>query len=334
MDLNILWFILIAVLFTGYFFLEGFDYGVGVWLPFLGRNDTGRRILINSIGPFWDGNEVWLLTAGGAIFAAFPHWYATLFSGFYLALFLMLVALILRGAAFEFRGKDPRPAWRNTWDWLLWGGSLAPALLWGVALTNLLRGVPVDGRMQYAGNFFTLLSPYTLVGGLTTLLLFTFHGALFLTLKTEGEIAKRARQAALRTGVPAAAALFLLVILSYVQTDAMGRPAAAVLFWGAAAVLAAAYGLLRSGRSGWAFAGGGLAVVLTTAAVFAGLFPRVMVSSLNPQWSLTIYNASSSPYTLKVMTIVALTLVPVVLLYQGWTYWVFRRRVSVRDLEY
>ncbi|MQL53765.1 cytochrome d ubiquinol oxidase subunit II, partial [Desulfofundulus thermobenzoicus] len=193
MDLNVLWFILITVLFVGYFFLEGFDYGVGTLVPFLGKNDAERRMLINTIGPFWDGNEVWLLTAGGAIFAAFPHWYATLFSGFYLALFLMLLALIGRGVAFEFRSKEDRPGWRNLWDWVLCAGSLVPALLWGVAVTNLVKGVPIDSHMQYAGNFFTLLSPYTLVGGLATLLLFTFHGALFLSLKTGGELVERAR---------------------------------------------------------------------------------------------------------------------------------------------
>lgn len=334
MDLNVLWFILITVLFVGYFFLEGFDYGVGTLVPFLGKNDAERRMLINTIGPFWDGNEVWLLTAGGAIFAAFPHWYATLFSGFYLALFLMLLALIGRGVAFEFRSKEDRPGWRNLWDWVLCAGSLVPALLWGVAVTNLVKGVPIDSHMQYAGNFFTLLSPYTLVGGLATLLLFTFHGALFLSLKTGGELVERARGVGGKLGILAAAALLLLVVLSYSQTGIMGRAGVAVLFWAAVVLALAAWWLLRSGRHAGAFVGNSLAIVFTTGAIFGGLFPRVMVSSLDPRWSLTVYNASSSPYTLKVMTIVALTLVPVVLLYQGWTYWVFRRRVGGGDLEY
>ncbi|MEW6273785.1 MAG: cytochrome d ubiquinol oxidase subunit II [Bacillota bacterium] len=334
MDLNVLWFILIAVLFTGYFFLEGFDYGVGILLPFLGRSDIERRVLLNSIGPFWDGNEVWLLTAGGAIFAAFPHWYATLFSGFYLALFLMLVALIGRGAALEFRSKDDRPFWRSLWDWVMFGGSLVPALLWGVAVTNLVQGVPINGQMQYTGTFFDLLSPYTLAGGLAILLLFAFHGALFLTLKTEEDLAARSRSLGLKLGVLAVGALFLLVVLSYLQTDVMDRAGTALLFWGAGTALLAACGFLRAGRCGWAFVSSGLAIVFTTAAFFGGLFPRVMVSSLHPEWSLTVYNAASSPYTLKVMTVIALTLVPVVLLYQGWTYWVFRRRVSARRLEY
>ncbi|MGI9860498.1 cytochrome d ubiquinol oxidase subunit II [Moorella naiadis] len=334
MDLNVLWFILIGVLFTGFFFLEGFDYGVGILVPFLGKNDGERRAIINSIGPVWDGNEVWMLTAGGALFAAFPHWYATLFSGFYLALFLILVALILRGVAFEFRSKDARPAWRNFWDWLLCLGSLLPALLWGVAMANLLRGVPIDGHMQYAGTFFDLLSPYTMLAGLVSLAVFILQGALFLALKTGADLPERARQAGLRLGGIAMFAFLLLVILSYSQTDLPTRPLAVLALWAALVTLVLAWWLLRSRRYGLSFILNGLTIILGTAALFGGLFPRVMVSSLNPEWSLTIYRASSSPYTLKVMTIVALTLVPVVLIYQGWTYWVFRQRVKAKDLEY
>ncbi len=334
MDLSVLWFILVTVLFIGFFFLEGFDYGVGILTPILGKTDTERRVLINSIGPFWDGNEVWMLTAGGAIFAAFPHWYATLFSGFYLALFLMLAALILRGVAFEFRSKDNNPAWRNMWDWLIFAGSLVPALLWGVAMANLIRGVPINGEMEYVGTFWSLLSPYTLVGGIAGLLLFILHGALFLTLKVEGELVNRARQVALRVGALAVLALVLLVALSYSQTDLFTRAGAGVAYWGAVVVLLLANWKLRGGKYGWAFGLNGLAIVLSTVAVFWGLFPRVMVSSLNPQWSITLYQASSSPYTLKVMTIVAAVLVPVVLLYQGWTYWIFRQRVNPKHLEY
>ncbi|WP_338823927.1 Cytochrome bd-I ubiquinol oxidase subunit 2 [Moorella humiferrea] len=334
MDLTVLWFILVAVLFAGFFFLEGFDYGVGILLPFLGKSDGERRAIINSIGPFWDGNEVWMLTAGGAMFAAFPHWYATLFSGFYLALFLILVALIVRGVAFEFRSKDDPPAWRNFWDWMLFLGSLLPALLWGVAMANLIRGVPIDARMQYAGTFFDLLSPYTLLGGLTSLLLFTLQGALFLALKTGDELPQRARQAGLKIGTGAVAALLLLLIMSYRETDIFTRIVPGIAAWGALVALLLAWWSLSSRSYGGAFILNGLAILLGTAALFGGLFPRVMVSSLNPRWSLTIYQASSSPYTLKVMTIVALTLVPVVLLYQGWTYWVFRQRVKARNLEY
>ncbi len=334
MELTVIWFVLVGVLFTGFFFLEGFDYGVGMLLPFLGKNDVERRVIINSIGPVWDGNEVWMITAGGALFAAFPHVYATMFSGFYLALFLMLMALIVRAVAFEFRSKDESPLWRSTWDWMIFIGSAVPALLWGVAVTNLIKGVPINAKMQYAGNFFDLLSPYTLVGGIAFLLVFLFHGALFLTLKVEGELIERARRAATSIGVAAAIAFLSLVGLTYTNTDLFNSSLASVALWGAVAVFVVSYVLTWMQKTGWAFAMSGFAIVFTTVAFFSGLFPRLMVSSLNPVWNLTIYNASSSPYTLKIMTVAAIILVPIVLLYQGWTYWVFRKRVTVKDLEY
>lgn len=334
MELNVLWFVLVTVLFIGFFFLEGFDYGVGILLPFLGKNDTERRIIINTIGPVWDGNEVWMITAGGALFAAFPHVYATLFSGFYLALFLMLAALIARGVAFEFRSKHPSDAWRSTWDWLICAGSFIPALLWGVAVTNLIRGVPINAQMQYAGTFFDLLSPYTLVGGAAFLLVFIYHGALYLTLKTEADFADRARQTALKAGVLAAVCCLALVGLTYTNTDLFRSLGAGISLWLAVAAFVVSYLLVIRRSQGWAFVASGVTILLTTVAFFWGLFPRLMVSSLNPAWSLTIYNSSSSPYTLKIMTIAALTLVPVILVYQAWTYWVFRRRVSGKHLEY
>lgn len=334
MELDVLWFILIGVLFTGFFFLEGFDYGVGMLLPFLGRNDVERRVIINTIGPVWDGNEVWMITAGGAMFAAFPHFYATMFSGFYMALFLLLMALIVRGVAFEFRSKDDSPVWRSTWDWLLFAGSAVPALLWGVAITNLIQGVPINEKMIYAGNFFDLLSPYTLVGGVAFLLVFLFHGALFITLKVEGEMIERARAAALSGGALAAAAFLACVGLTYTNTDLFDSPLGSAALWGAVTVFVAGYALTWLKKYGWGFAMSGLAIALTTVAFFAGLFPRLMVSSLNPAWSLTIHNASSTPYTLKIMTFAALTLVPLVLAYQIWTYWVFRKRVTAKHLEY
>ena len=194
MTLNTVWFILVAILFTGFFFLEGFDYGVGIWLPFLGRDDLERRGIINDIGPVWDGNEVWMITAGGALFASFPQVYATLFSGFYLALILMLVALILRGVAFEFRGKREDKGWRTLWDWAIFIGSLLPALLWGVTVANLMRGFAIQQDMNYYGGLLPLLNPYALMGGLVFVALFLFHGANFLTLKAPEEIAQRARQ--------------------------------------------------------------------------------------------------------------------------------------------
>jgi cytochrome d ubiquinol oxidase subunit II len=337
MDLNTVWFILIAVLFMGFFFLEGFDYGVGILLPFLGKDDQERRVLINTIGPHWDGNEVWLITAGGAMFAAFPNWYATLFSGFYLALFLILLALIVRGVAFEFRSKDKHPDWRKLWDWMIFVGSLVPALLWGVALANIVRGVPIEADMNYVGGFLTLLNPYALLGGLAALVVLTLHGAIFLTLKTKGDVMERAHTAAGRLWLPAVVLSVVFAIATYFATDIFTRLGInpGIVPLGAVAALLAAGWLIRSRREGWAFAMTGLAIALTILSLFMGLYPRVMVSSLNPAWSLTIYNASSSQYTLTIMTIVALVLVPIVLIYQGWSYWVFRERIGREStLEY
>jgi cytochrome bd ubiquinol oxidase subunit II len=333
MDLNTLWFMLIAVLFIGFFILEGFDYGVGMLLPFLGKNDRERRVIINTIGPVWDGNEVWVLTAGGAIFAAFPNWYATLFSGFYLALFLMLFALIIRAVAFEFRSKDQHPAWRALWDWAIFVGSLIPALLWGVALGNLLRGVPIDAHMQYVGGFFNLLNPYALIGGMATLTMFLLHGAIFLNLKTEGILHERALAATKKIGPATTVVIFLFVIVTPFMTDAyarLGLDPGVVPIAAAGALLAAGW-LVHQSRMGWAFVLTCLSIALSTITVFMSLFPRVMVSSLSPEWSLTIYNASSSNYTLTVMSIVALIFVPIVLGYQAWSYWVFRKRISTQS---
>jgi cytochrome d ubiquinol oxidase subunit II len=337
MDLNTVWFLLIAVLFSGFFVLEGFDYGVGILLPFLGKDDRDRRVIINTIGPFWDGNEVWLITAGGAMFAAFPHWYATLFSGFYLALFLMLLALIGRGVAFEFRSKDKHPTWRKLWDWLIFVGSFVPALLWGVALANLIRGVPIDAEMQYVGGFWNLLNGYALLGGLASLSAFVLHGAIFLSLKTKDELAERAHVAAGRLWLPAVVLVFAFVVAGYFATDMFTRLGAnpGPVPVGAGVALLATGWLIRQRRHGWAFVMTALTIILSAVTVFMGLYPRVMVSSLDDAWSLTITNASSSPYTLRVMTIVALIFVPIVVLYQGWSYWVFRRRIGrEQHLEY
>jgi cytochrome d ubiquinol oxidase subunit II len=337
MDLNTLWFVLISVLFIGYFFLEGFDFGVGILLPFLGKDDTDRRIIINTIGPFWDGNEVWLITAGGAMFAAFPHWYATMFSGFYVALFLMLVALIVRGVAFEFRSKDKNLSWRTVWDWMIFVGSLVPALLWGVAFGNLIRGVPIDANMEYVGTFWTLLNPYAFAGGLAALSAFTLHGAVFLTLKTHGDVMEKAHAAATRLWLPTVVLVFLFVIAGYFATDMftrLGVNPGVVPIAAGAALLSAGWFINRR-YNGWAFVMTGLTIVCSVATIVMGLYPRLMVSSLNPDWSLTIYNASSSHYTLTVMSIVAAIFVPIVLLYQGWSYWVFRERIGrEQGLEY
>lgn len=334
MDLNILWFLLVGVLFSGFFFLEGFDYGAGILLPFVGKTDTERRMVFNAIGPFWDGNEVWMLTAGGAIFAAFPHWYSTLFSGFYLALFLMLLALIVRGVSFEFRSKDDNPTWRALWDWCLWFGSLVPALLWGVAVANLIRGVPIDANMQFVGNFFSLLSPFTVATGVAFVLLFAYHGALFLNLRLRGELQRRVQQLTPRLGIAAIVTVVIMAGLLLVETDILGSPISLVTLALAAVALVLSYVMAAGGKFGRAFVATALTIVFTVATVFTGLFPRVMVSSLDPTWSLTIYNASSSQTTLTVMTIVALILVPIVLAYQVWAYWIFRKPVDVKDLEY
>jgi cytochrome bd ubiquinol oxidase subunit II len=337
MDLNTLWFILVAVLFAGFFILEGFDYGVGILLPLLGTNDHERRRIINTIGPVWDGNEVWIITAGGAIFAAFPHWYATLFSGFYLALVLMLAALIVRGVAFEFRSKDKSRAWRATWDRMIFVGSLVPALLWGVALGNLLKGVPIDASKNFTGGFFDLLTPYPFVTGLTTVAVFVTHGAIFLNLKSTDPIRARALAVTKAVGPVATALVLLFVLATFFWTDAFSRlgvnPGLVPIL--ALGSLLTAGALIHRERMGWAFAMTCTTLALSTATLFLCLYPRVMVSSLNPDWSLTIYNASSTPYTLKIMSVVALVFVPVVLAYQGWTYWVFRHRIGPETrLEY
>ncbi len=335
MDLNILWFILIAVLFAGFFFLEGFDYGVGILLPFAGKNDTQRRILIQTIAPVWDGNEVWMITAGGALFAAFPHAYATMFSSFYLALFLMLVALIFRGVALDFRSKHEDSTWRSTCDWLIFFGSAVPALLWGVAVTNLLQGIALNAQMHYLGTFFDLLTPYTLVGGVTFLLVFTFHGASYLTLKVASSSKiDELRLTARKVGILATVSYVICLALTYTKTDAFSHAGAPVLFLLAAAVFVGANLLLAARHYGKAFILSAAAIIFTTAAFFAALFPRIIVSSVDPAYSLTIYNASSTPYTLSIMTVAALCLVPVVLIYQGWTYWIFRKRIDDKHLEY
>ncbi len=330
MNLNILWFLLIVVLFVGFFFLEGFDFGVGMLLPFLGKTDTERRMIISTIGPFWDGNEVWLLTAGGAMFAAFPNWYATMFSGFYLALLLMLVALIVRGVAFEFRNRDPRPAWRSFWDWMIFIGSLLPGLLWGVALANLIEGVPIDAHMNYTGGFFNLLNPFALLGGIAFVSIFLLHGAIFLALKSEDILLARAQKIARTIWLPAVILIAAFVASGYFVTSVFNRlgvdPGIAPL--GAGMALLVSGWLIRSNHFGWAFLMTGVTIVLSATTIALALFPNVMISSLNPAWNLTIYTASSSPYTLTVMSIIALTLVPFVLAYQIWNYWIFRQRIG------
>jgi len=328
-ELVTFWFILITVLWIGYLVLEGFDFGVGLLLPVLGRTDTERRVLINTIAPVWDGNEVWLIVAGGATFAAFPEWYATLFSGFYLPLLLILVALIIRGVAFEYRGTIESARWRRTWDTAIVIGSAVPALLWGVAFANILRGVPIDAGKHFTGTLFTLLNPYGLLGGLTTLLLFAFHGALFLGLRTEGEIRTRAIALAARLAVPAIPVAAVFAVWTQL---AHGRGWTwAVVVVAAAALLVAGYAAVKQ-REGLGFGATSLATVAAVVLLFGSLYPNVMPSSTNDAFTLTIHNASSTHYTLVVMTWVACFLTPVVILYQSWTYWVFRHRIGVAKI--
>jgi cytochrome d ubiquinol oxidase subunit II len=319
------WFLVIAFLFAGYFFLEGFDFGVGALLPVLGRDDVDRRVMINTIGPVWDANEVWVVVAGAGMFAAFPYWYATLFSGFYLPLLLILVALIVRGVAFEYRGKVDSPAWRRRWDAAIVVGSVVPALLWGVAFANIVRGVPINNRGDFTGNLLTLLNPYALLGGLVTLGLFVTHGAIFLALKTLGPIRGRARVLAGRVG--SASAVAAVAFLAWTEISYGDVVSTVVAALAAVSLLAALIANAR-GREMLAFAGTGAAIILAVSALFIALYPNVLPSTTNATFSLTVANASSTPYTLKVMTWVAVLVAPFVLLYEGWSYWVFRKRIG------
>jgi cytochrome bd ubiquinol oxidase subunit II len=331
MDLQIFWFCLIAVLWAGYFLLEGFDFGVGMLLPFLPRNERERGTMFETIGPVWDGNEVWLVVAAGATFAAFPAWYATMFSGFYLALLLVLFFLIVRVLSFEWRGKSESPRWRAVWMWANTIGSLGAALIWGIGLSSLVYGVPIDSDGDFTGNVLDLFSPYTVAVGVAVVLLFAFHGATFLTLRTAGDLCERAAAAARRLSVPAAvvgtAALGWTVAVAIDRNDKDLFPPLLPAVLGIAALVLAAL-LVFARRSTAAFTMTALGAVLLVATLFTSLYPRVMVSSTDFANSLTVEDASSSHYALGVMTVVALLITPIVLLYQGWTYYVFRHRLG------
>jgi cytochrome bd ubiquinol oxidase subunit II len=334
MDLEIFWFVVVAVCWSAYFVLEGFDFGVGMLLPFLPRGERGeedRRTMFQTIGPVWDGNEVWLVVAAGATFAAFPTWYATMFSGFYLALLLILVLLIVRVVSFEWRAKSESPRWRRAWTWANTIASVGAPLLWGVALASLLHGVPLDSDGGFAGDLADLFSPYSVFAGIAVVLLFAFHGALFLALRTVGELRERAERATRRLSIPAvlviAAFLVWTVAVAIDRNDKDLFPPVLPAVLGIAALVLAVAFLFRA-RTGRAFAMTALAAIATVATLFTSLYPRVMVSDPDFGNSLTVENASSSHYALEVMTIAALILVPIVLLYQGWTYYVFRRRLG------
>ncbi|WP_438433170.1 cytochrome d ubiquinol oxidase subunit II [Gorillibacterium sp. sgz500922] len=337
-SLNELWFILVAVLFVGFFFLEGFDFGVGMSTQIIAKNDNDRRVLINTIGPFWDANEVWLITAGGAMFAAFPHWYATMFSGFYTALVFVLLALIVRAVGFEFRNKVDNPAWRKTWDVCIFLGSLLPPLLFGVAFSAIIRGLPIGQDMEMSASLFgDIINGYTLLGGVTITLLCLVHGLMFASLRTINPLQDRARSLAKKLLIPVGVLVIAFGVWTVYETDLFTQHRAAMTIVSLLAVAA----FLLSGlfmikkRDGWAFGMTGTVIVLTVAAMFIGLFPRVMVSSIDNAFSLTIHNAASNPYSLKVMSIVALTLLPFVLGYTIWSYFIFHKRIHEdHHLEY
>lgn len=334
---QIIWFVLWGVLWAVYFMLDGFDFGLGMLLPFIAKNDVDRRIIYNAAGPFWDGNEVWLITAGGATFAAFPKTYAVMFSALYTPLLLILFALILRGVAFEFRAKEESPVWKGIWDLCLVVGSFLPALLFGVAFANFFQGLPIDWQGIMHGNTLSLLNPYGLLGGLLFVVMFIVHGALWLTIKSNGALKRRAKKVAESFWVIEMLLVIIFLVATGFFTDLWVNffrykwlliiPALALLGF------VAIPGFLAYGSYWKAWFSSALAILMTTAFGVAGLFPRLIPSSLNPDWSLTIYNSSSSPLTLKIMTAVALIFVPIVILYQCWTYKTFSEKVKPEFLE-
>ncbi|UOR03259.1 cytochrome d ubiquinol oxidase subunit II [Leucobacter allii] len=333
MELTTVWFIIVGVFLIGYFVLDGFDFGVGMSLPFLSRDDTDRRLVINTIGPVWDLNETWLIVAGAALFAAFPEWYATMFSGFYLALLLILVALILRGVSFEYRHQGKGRRWTRWFDQFIFWGSVLPPFLWGVAFANLVQGLPIarleNGGWIYEGTLLTLLNPYALLGGLTLLLVSFAHGLVFISVKTAGEMRARARALATRVGIGGivvGAAFLGWTLVQHRENERFGLIAACAAV--AALALVAAWAANLAGREGWAFTGNAIGIAAALLTVFSALFPYLMYSSSDPEASMTIAGAASSQKTLELMTWVAAGTMPLVLAYQAWTYWVFRKRLT------
>ncbi len=333
MDLTLIWFLLVGVLLIGYFVLDGFDFGVGMALPFLGKDNVDRRLIINTIGPVWDLNETWLIVAGACLFAAFPEWYATMFSGLYLALLLILVALILRGVSFEFRHQGKGPRWTGWFDRFIFWGSLLPPFLWGTAFANLVQGLPIvpleTGGWVYTGSLLTLLNPYGLLGGLAVTLLCFVHGLVFIALKTTGEMRARARSLATKIG-----AVTILVAAGFLLWTVLLRADepnfVAVLTLSVLAALALVIGFVSNlaGREGWAFTFNAATIAFALLAIFMALFPYLMISSIDAAYSMSIQGAASSQKTLELMTWVAGFTLPLVLAYQAWTYWIFRKRLS------
>ncbi len=334
MDLNTISFLMFGFLFVGFLVLEGFAYGVGILLPFLGRSDIERQAIIHTLAPVWEGNEVWLIAAGTVLFAAFPHVYATLFSGLYLALLLILIALILRGVAFEFRSKDENWKWRSFWDWTIFCGGIIPALLWGIAVANLLCGLPINGERQYSGTFGDLLKPYALTGGLVFVFIFLLHGAAYLTLRLEPYFILRARKTGLRAGKYALFIVVSFAVLTFAYTDLAAKPIAGGLLAASVMALALCCRCLRKCQYIKSFVFSTITIVTITGAIFLGLFPRFIVSSLHPDWSLNIYNSAANPLTLKIMTGTMAIVLPVILVFEGWKYYIFREKISVAELRF
>src|SRR5215469_3507452 len=320
------WFVLIAILWTGFFVLEGFDMGVGMLNVVVGRDEAGERTVINTIGPLWDGNEVWLIVAGAAMFAAFPGWYATMFSGLYLALVVLLCALMARGVSFEYRGKSTSERWRSSWSSLLIIGSLLAPFLIGLALGDLLNGLPIGANHEYTGSFWDLFTGYGVFTGITLVALCLLHGAIFIGLKTTDDVRFRAGRTAARIAPVTALVVLAWVFWTHVTAGGGGflNP---VEFIAILAILAA-WALVSTHHEGWAFAATTVAIAISIVTIFVDLYPHVMVSSTNRAFSLTVHNSASPPYSLKVTTVVALVLLPIVLAYQAWTYYVFRRRIT------
>lgn len=338
MELGTVWFLLWGVLWAVYFVLDGFDLGVGMLAPAIAATDNEKRILYNSVGPFWDGNEVWLITAGGVTFAAFPGTYAVMFSALYTALMLLLFSLIFRGISFEFRAKMETAGGKKLWDAIHFLGSFLPSLLLGVAFANIFKGIPIDQNGIMQGNLFTLLNPYGLCGGVLFVCAFLMHGALFLSCKTEGVLRDRAIKVAEKLWPALLLVAVLFLVLSALFTKLFSNYLANPLLF--AVLLLPVGGLLMQrvyiGQRRMGLAWTASAVTIAGVALFGvlGIFPALLPSSLNPAWSMTIQNSSSSPLTLKIMLIVALTFVPIVIAYQAWVYKTFSHKVTEKDLDY
>jgi cytochrome d ubiquinol oxidase subunit II len=338
MDLNSIWFWLIAVLIIGYAILDGFDFGVGV-LSLFGRDEKERRIHFNAIGPVWDGNEVWLITGGGALFAAFPIVYATVFSGFYLALMLLLTALIFRAVSFEFRNKVESPVWRRAWDWAFGLGSLLPAVLFGVAVGNILRGVPIDASGNFLGTFLGLLNPYSIGVGLLSLVLFTMHGSIYLAIKSDGELRDRCQKWASHLWMDYVILYVIITVWTWLASPFLFEKSTnSPFFYIFMIVLLSAIVylpvLLNAGKFNRAFFASSLAITMMLGQMALSLYPRLVPSSIDLYYSLTIYNASSSPLTLQTMLVIALIGIPIVIAYSIFIHYVFRGKVEITEESY